>query len=259
MKYPEVIATSCLFHFPQEHNGEISKQISMLQDLFDLLFPKSCACCAHFLMPNERTICTYCRNELPLNDPYLENENPTEKVFYGRVRIAHAISLLQFEKHGITQRLMHDLKYRGNSSISSELGKWVGHDLLKTVWHKELQAVIPVPLHKRKLRKRGYNQVEGFGKCIAEILKIPYKDRCLVKVEANKTQVFKNLAARFKNVEHSFELNETEMKDLENKHILLVDDIVTTGATLETCARKLLEIPNVKVSIATMARTLRGF
>ncbi|HET8839801.1 MAG TPA: ComF family protein [Flavobacteriaceae bacterium] len=231
----------------------------MLQDLFDLLFPKTCACCEHFLMPNERSICTHCRNELPLTDPYLENGNETEKVFYGRVRIVHAISLLQFEKHGITQRLMHDLKYRGNHGISSELGKWVGNDLLNIPWHKEVEVVIPVPLHRKRLRKRGYNQVEGFGKNIAEILNIPYNDRCLLKIEANKTQVFKNLAARFQNVEHSFELNRTETEMLKNKHVLLVDDIITTGATLETCAQKLLAIPNVKVSIATMARTQRGF
>ena len=230
----------------------------MLTDLFNLLFPKVCACCDEFLVANEREICTLCRNKLPLTDPYLENGNETEKVFYGRVSIVHAISLLVFEKQGITQRLMHDLKYRGNKTISAELGNWVGNDLLKVPWHKEIQAVVPVPLHKKRFRKRGYNQVEGFGRKIAEILKIPYNDKCLVKVHANKTQVFKNLAARFKNVEHSFELNKMEMNNLENKHILLVDDIITTGATLENCAQKLLEIPNVNVSIATMARTQHG-
>lgn len=227
----------------------------MLPDFFDLLFPKTCACCDNLLVANERVICTFCRNELPLNNPYLENGNETEKVFYGRVQIAHAISLLMFQKQGIAQQLMHDLKYRGNKIISSELGNWVGIDLLKTSWHKELEVVVPIPLHKRRLRKRGYNQVEGFGKNIAKILGIPYNNRCLVKVQANKTQVFKNLTARFKNVEHSFELNKKEALQLANKHILLVDDIVTTGATLETCAQKLLKIPKVNISIATMART----
>ncbi len=227
----------------------------MLQDLFNLLFPKACACCEEFLVPNERVICTLCRNKLPLTDPYLQNGNETEKVFRGRARISHAISLLRFQKQSITQQLMHDLKYRGNRAVSGELGNWVGNDLLKTSWQREIDVVVPVPLHKSRLRKRGYNQVEDFGKNIAQILEIPYNDRCLIKIHSNKTQVFKNLAARFQNVEHSFELKKSEVNILEKKHILLVDDIVTTGATLETCAQKLLEIPKVKVSIATMAIT----
>lgn len=227
----------------------------MIQDLFNLFFPKICACCSHVLLKNERVICIACRNELPLTNSHLQNENEIEKVFYGRVQIENAISLLVFEKKGITQRLMHDLKYRGNKAVGDELGSWVVKNLQQTSWHTEIDMVVPVPLHKTRFRERGYNQVEGFGACIAEACKIPYNDRCLIKTLGNKTQVFKNLTARFKNVEHSFEIEMKEKPPLENRHILLVDDIITTGATLETCAEKLLEIPNTKVSIATMAHT----
>ena len=209
-------------------------------------------------MINERVICTACRNELILTNSYLHNDNETEKVFYGRARIDHAVSLLVFEKKGIAQRLMHDLKYHGNKAVGTELGNWLGQNLLKTIWHSKIEVVVPVPLHKKRLRKRGYNQVEGFGKALANILNVPYNDRCLIKIHANKTQVFKNLAARFKNVEHNFELAQKEVKSLENKHILLVDDIITTGATLETCAQKLQEIPNTTISIAAMAKTGYG-
>lgn len=229
----------------------------MFQDLLNLLFPKICACCDATLVTNERVICTVCRNELPLTNAHLQNENEVEKVFYGRIRIENATALLVFEKNGSTQHLLHDLKYRGNQAVGAELGKWSAKNLLKTSWHSQIDAVVPVPLHKTRLRKRGYNQVEEFGKTLAEALKVPYNDHCLIKVHGVKTQVFKSLTARFKNAEHSFEIDKTRTHTLENKHILLVDDLVTTGATLETCAGKLLEIPGAKISVATMAITRR--
>lgn len=225
----------------------------MFSDLLDLLFPKICPCCEGVLRKNEKVICTECRNQLPLLNYPLQNENALEKVFYGRVRIENAFSLLKFEKKGITQRLMHDLKYRGNKAVGMELGAWVAKDLLQTSWHSQIQVVVPVPLHKNRLRERGYNQVEGFGKSIARALNVPYNDACLVKIHGAKTQVFKNFTARFRNVAHSFEIDRKRTLPLKNRHILLVDDIITTGATLETCAKKLLEIPNTKVSVVTMA------
>jgi len=229
----------------------------MLQDLLDFLFPRNCACCEQLLVANERVICTPCRNDLPLTHSHLSNENPVKKLFYGRASIENAMSLLIFQKKGITQRLMHSLKYKGNEEVGSVLGEWVALNLEQTFWHSELDMVVPVPLHKKRFRERGYNQVEGFGKAIARRLEIPYNDKCLLKTRGVETQVFKNLAARFKNVEHSFRITEKqkERKKLEGKHLLLVDDIITTGATLETCANCLLEIPGTKVSVATMATT----
>lgn len=230
---------------------------TLFHDLFDFLFPKKCACCDNLLVAHEAVVCTLCRNDLPMSDSHLSNENEVEKVFYGRAKIEHAMALLVFEKKGIVQRLMHDLKYKGNKAVGPELGKWVAENLKQTSWHPEIQVVVPVPLHKKRLRQRGYNQVEDFGKSIAGALKVPYNDRCLIKSRSARTQVFKNLAERFKNVKHSFRIveNEKPRKSLEGKHILLVDDIITTGATLETCANCLREIPGTKVSIATMAVT----
>jgi ComF family protein len=229
----------------------------MWKDFLDFLFPQNCACCEQLLVANEEVICTLCRNDLPLTDSHLSNENPVKKLFYGRARIENAMALLVFQKKGITQHLMHSLKYKGNEEVGAVLGNWVAENLKQTRWHSKIEAVVPVPLHKKRLRERGYNQVEGFGKTIASALKTPFNNKCLIKTHAAKTQVFKNLAARFKNVEHSFRITEkeTEKAKLKGKHILLVDDIITTGATLETCANRLLEIPGTKVSIAAMATT----
>lgn len=229
----------------------------MLQDLLDFLFPRNCACCEQVLVANEQVICTTCRNDLPLTNSHLSNENPVKKLFYGRVAIENALSLLIFQKKGITQHLMHSLKYKGNEEVGRLLGEWMVLQLKQTSWHSKINMVVPVPLHKKRLRERGYNQVEGFGKTIARRLKVPYNDHCLIKTRGVETQVFKNLAARFKNVEHSFRITQKqqEWKKLEGKHLLLVDDIITTGATLEICANCLLEIPGTKVSVATMATT----
>ena len=230
---------------------------TLFHDLFDFLFPKKCACCEQLLVAHEEVICTLCRNDLPLTGSHLSNENEVKKVFYGRAKVEHATALLFFEKKGIVQRLMHDLKYKGNKAVGPQLGKWVAGNLKQTPWHSEIEVVVPVPLHQKRLRQRGYNQVEGFGKSIADALGVRYNDHCLIKSRSAKTQVFKNLAERFKNVEHSFRIVENVklLEHIVGKHILLVDDIITTGATLETCANRLLEIPGVKVSIATMAMT----
>lgn len=224
-------------------------------DFFEFLFPKTCPCCRRSLAKNERVVCTWCRNDLPETQFHLNKTNATKKIFGGKILIQNAISLLFFEKKGKTQQLMHDLKYRGNKNVGDELGLWMGHILDTTDWSQEIDIVVPVPLHKKRLRKRGYNQVEGFGKAIADCLKVPYNDNCLIKTRGSKTQVFKNISGRFKNIKHSFQVREENTCALENKHILLVDDIVTTGATLETCAERLKTIPHTKISIATMAKT----
>jgi ComF family protein len=171
-------------------------------------------------------------------------------IFYGRFLVENATSLIQFQKKGITQELMHNLKYRGKKEIGSFFGTWLGTELSETKTYKSCDLVIPVPLHKQKLKKRGYNQVEGFGKEIARALNIPYRDEILIKISKTGSQVFKQRFTRFNSEEIFTVQNES---DLTNKHILLVDDIVTTGATLENCALKLLKSQGTKISIATMA------
>lgn len=226
----------------------------MITDLFNLLFPKTCAVCKENLLHQETVICTLCLHQLPLTNYHLYNENTVKKVFYGRVSVVNATSFLYFHKNSITQTLIHALKYKGVENISAFLGNWYAEKLAESNWINNIDAVVPVPLHKKRLQKRGYNQVEGFGKAIATHFSLLYADDVLIKPSATRTQVFKSRLARATIKPHNFALKNKEK--LVGKHILLVDDIVTTGATLETCANLLLQIPDAKISFATMAITI---
>lgn len=225
----------------------------MFHDLLDLLYPQLCHTCEAVLLTNEKVICTRCIHELPVTNYHLENGNEVEKIFYGRVKIENATALLLFEKKGMVQRLIHNLKYRGHEEIGAFLGGWLGAELKKVETYKDISAVIPIPLHKSKLRKRGYNQVEKFGRAIAETFDVSYVDNVLVKKTASSSQTIKKRFARWGSMDASFLIENPS--EVENQHILLVDDLVTTGATVEACATKLLTIPGVKVSVATMAVT----
>ncbi len=222
--------------------------------MLNLLFPKVCNGCSELLLQDEKVLCSTCRFNLPLACHHRNNDSTFSDVFYGRFPIEQATALLQFQKRGITQNILHNLKYRKQQQISTFFGEWLGSELSEIENYKNIDLVIPVPLHKQKLKKRGYNQVEGFGKAIAAALEIPYRDDILLKLSKTKSQVFKERFSRFKATwkqEGVFSLQKKEA--IENKHILLVDDIITTGATLETCALQLLKATNVKLSLATIA------
>ena len=225
----------------------------MFHDFLDLLYPRICFACETALGTNEKVVCTACLHALPVADFHLEKENTVEKIFYGRIPVENATSLLLFEKKGIVQKLIHNLKYRGHEEIGSFLGSWLGKEVAELPEYRKITAVIPVPLHRKKLRIRGFNQVTKFGEEIAKSLEVPVIDDALLKVNASKTQTLKKRLARWGSIDETFILQDPER--LENAHVLLVDDLVTTGATLEACAQKLLQIPNLKISIATMAVT----
>ncbi|MCC8359314.1 ComF family protein [Salinimicrobium sediminilitoris] len=225
----------------------------MFHDFLNLLYPKLCYSCESTLKTNEYILCTSCLHELPIADHHLEKDNPVEKIFYGRIPVENATSLLLFEKKGMVQKLIHNLKYRGHKEIGPFLGTWLGSELKEIPAWQKITIVIPVPLHRKKLRIRGFNQVAGFGEEIAKALEVPYREDLLLKITATKTQTIKKRLARWGTIDETFVINDPGA--LENAHVLLVDDLVTTGATLEACAHKLLQIPNLKISIATMAVT----
>jgi len=177
-------------------------------------------------------------------DPSLKNR------FYGRFPLENATALTYFSKKGITQELLHNLKYRGHQELSHFFGKWLGAELAQLPEYQNVEMVIPVPLHRKRLLKRGYNQVSGFGKELAVSLGIPFREDILVKELAASTQVFKKRVNRF-NDQNNFSLRYPDA--ISKRHLLLVDDITTTGATLEQCALALLKAPEVKLSIATIA------
>ena len=218
-----------------------------------MFFPEVCRACGNHLSDNELQICTNCRHQLPLTNFHSDKENAVHKMLYGRVPLEHATALLHFSKKGIVQQLMHNLKYRGHESIGQFLGEWLGIELQTETGYSEVDIVIPVPLHKSKLRKRGYNQVDLFGRALATSLDAEYNPAVLIKSVNSKTQVFKNRLNRNFKATNDFEI--VNGSSLEHKHILLVDDIITTGATVESCASQLLMIEGLKLSLATMAIT----
>ncbi|WP_337967738.1 phosphoribosyltransferase family protein [uncultured Flavobacterium sp.] len=223
----------------------------MFNYLINLFFPKVCAGCHTVLVTNETVLCTSCRHEMPLTQYHLDPKNEAVKKFYGKIEIEHASALLYFNKKGIVQELIHNLKYKGHEEIGFVLGNWYVEDLKELNLEIPFDFVVPVPLHPKKLKERGYNQVTTFGKTLSKGLNIPYNDSTLYRKIYSKTQSKKNLSGRSDNIENIFDVISTE--DLQNKHFLIVDDVLTTGATLEACSRALLKIPGTKISIVCMA------
>jgi ComF family protein len=196
-------------------------------------------------------ICTLCRHNIPLTNHHLNPDNEAFKKFYGRIPVEHTSALLYFHKKGIVQELIHNLKYKGQEDIGAVLGEWYAEDLKNLDILKTIDEIIPVPLHKRKLRERGYNQVTNFGKTLSIGLNILYNPNLLVRNIYSKTQSRKSFLNRSEGIDTIFDVVFTE-KD-HNKHFLLIDDVLTTGSTLEACSHALLKIPGTKISIVCMA------
>ena len=225
----------------------------MFKSLINLFFPRVCSGCNSILLTDEKVICTSCRHEIPLTNFHNNPNNEAFSKFYGKVPIEFAAALFFFQKKGIVQEMIHKLKYKGHEEIGSTIGFWYAEELKSLLQIKGIDFIIPVPLHPKKLRERGYNQVTAFGKALSEGLAIPYNESILVRKVYSKTQTKKSLLKRS-------ELNTTVFDvvfdgALVGKHFLLIDDVITTGSTLEICSRALLKIPDAKVSIVCMAMT----
>ena len=220
-------------------------------DLISLLYPELCHACGNSLFRSEKLICLSCLYKLPRTNFHLEKNNTIEKIFWGRFRLEKASSFLYFAKGGRVQNLMHEFKYRSKKEIGFYLGELYAHDLTKEEWFKDINLIIPVPLHTKKKQIRGYNQSEEIAKGLGKQSSIPIEIETLKRNVASETQTKKSRFRRWENVSEIFSL-ENEDK-ISGKHILLVDDVITTGATLEACAQKLLSVKGVKVSIASLA------
>jgi ComF family protein len=227
----------------------------MLDDFISLLFPHLCYACGKALLKQEDCICLHCLYSLPQTNFHIEKDNPVEKLFWGKTTIRAATALFEFSKSGKVQHLIHSLKYKGKSEIGYVLGKHYGSMLIKAPSFAEVDIILPVPLHKKSLKKRGYNQSEFFARGIAEAMKKEMINDVLIRKEAQGSQTKKSRFTRWKNVEHVFAITPHSEK-IKNKHLLLVDDVVTTGATLDACSNQLLRIPHTQVSVATLAAAL---
>ncbi|MFO8236036.1 MAG: ComF family protein [Bacteroidales bacterium] len=220
-----------------------------INDFINLIFPETCIACGGELPPKEKYLCPHCLLDLPKTNYHKEPENPVEQIFWGRIPIQYATSYFFYTKGSRYQRLIHEMKYNGKKNIGYELGGKMGNEL-KSSPFSEVDYIVPVPLHKKKLRKRGFNQSEWIGKGMAEKLNKPLSTDILYRAEYTDSQTKKSKYERWLNVEKVFKLK--DKFTFRNKHILLVDDILTTGATLEACANTILETKNTSISIATL-------
>ena len=225
----------------------------MFQSVINLFFPRACAGCNSYLLKNEMVICTVCRHDIPLTNHLKNENNEVFSKFYGRIPIEFATAFLYFHKKGIVQELIHKLKYKGHQEIGSAIGSWYAEEIKNNITFPDIDCIIPVPLHKKRFKVRGYNQVTTFGKSLSENLNIPIEDGVLIRTVYSKSQISKTILGRSEGVEHVFEVKYDDTH--HNKHFLLIDDVITTGATLEACGRELLKIPGAKLSIVCIAMT----
>lgn len=223
-----------------------------LEDLNYLLFPPLCYACETRLSPAEDNICTLCELEIAEVLPQDELDARFREVFYGKHHVQAAISLFYYEKRGVTRNLIHNLKYRNTPQISDYLGKRMAEKLSRIDHFPPVDIVIPVPVHEKRRAERGYNQVDAFAKAISKTLHAQYRVDVLIKDTHTVKQSMQKRFARVNPAENPFTLH-SEASIPTGSHILLVDDVVTTGATLERCLTILQQLPEVKYSVATMA------
>ena len=215
-----------------------------------LFYPRLCEGCSKPLLKEEEVLCISCCMELPETGYHDLEENETGLRFAGRVPYKYATSYAYFTNDGLLQHLVHGLKYRNKQETGYYLGRKFAGSLQKSHWASSIDLIIPVPLHKAKKAKRGYNQSMLIAEGISEILHIPVSENILLRVRDTESQTHKTRAERVRNMEEAFKIN--EIAQLKGKHILLCDDVLTTGATLEACALTLMKEESAKIRIATI-------
>jgi len=229
--------------------------MNYLNDLWDdflsLLFPRLCYACGDHLMAGEYLICTSCYVMMPRTGYHLEPDNPVAKLFWGRCTVEKAASFSFYNKGSRIRNLIHSLKYRGVKEIGHEMGMIYGRVLNESGFCDDIDMIVPVPLHPSKEKKRGFNQSLLISEGLAEATGKPLNIRILQRIKLSPTQTRRSRFDRWTNVEGIFSTFNTT--DSEGKHILLVDDVITTGSTIEACVSELVRIPGVRVSVVSLA------
>lgn len=225
-------------------------------DLFGLFYPSICLACSQKLLKGESTICFRCQNELPLTENWINADNKLMKRFTGRIELQSAAAFLQFRKEGPVQHLLHQLKYRNQKEVGELIGKMFGARLKEDgSIIKNVDLIVPVPLHWKKLKLRGYNQCDPFAQGLSEAMNVPWSSTAIERTHENISQTKKKRFDRYGNVSDIFSVIDAEQ--LKGKHILLVDDVVTTGATAEACLQTILKTQGTKASFASIAAASR--
>jgi ComF family protein len=216
-----------------------------------LMYPQLCVACGEDLPDGDSCFCLKCRLKVTATDMHLTYENEFTARLWGRLKIEGGAAMYYFTRKSPIQRALHQLKYHNKPEIGIKMGREFGRKLKKSEIFKSAQAIIPVPLHPKKERLRGYNQSAMFAEGLSEMMEIPVLNNILERQAFTETQTRKKRMERFKNVGEVFAVKKP--KAIEGKHLLLVDDVLTTGATLEVCGQALLAVPNTRLSLATIA------
>lgn len=225
--------------------------MNLLKDFIGLFFPNICLVCGASLYRGEEVVCTRCQLHLPETNFHLHADNPVSRLFWGRVNLEKATSLYFYKKGGSVQQLIHQFKYHGHQEVGTYFGKYYGNVLLKSGLFNPIDFVIPIPLHPDKLKKRGFNQAEIFALGLAESMETIVDNTAVARQVATSTQTKKSRYKRWENVNEIFRLTNPAL--LENKNILLVDDVITTGSTMEACLQTLGKVPGIKLNAVSIA------
>ena len=220
-------------------------------DFISLLFPRLCYGCGNHLLRNENLLCTGCYVTIPRTNYHLEIENPVAQLFWGRCLLEKAAAFSFYNKGSRIRNLIHNLKYKGIKALGCELGRIYALSLKSSGFTSGIDLIIPVPLHPSKKRIRGFNQSESISVGIADVTGLPVDTYSLVRIMISATQTNRSRYERWTNVEGIFRVVDAEA--ISGRHILLVDDVITTGSTIESCANELLKVEGVRVSVVALA------
>ncbi len=225
--------------------------MTWLSDFGHLFFPNICAACGRNLLTGENALCISCQVALPRTRFWARKENDIEKLLWGRVDLQLADAFLLMPKKGVVQRLIHELKYKGNQDLGLQLGRLFGKEIMNHSKFNHIDVLMPVPLHPHKKRIRGYNQCDLIAAGMNEWLQTDLHTETLIRTNFNSSQTKLSRYNRWSNVEEIFILNEPAT--LYGKHVLLIDDVITTGSTIEACAQAIQKAGDVKLSVASLA------
>jgi ComF family protein len=225
-----------------------------IQPLLHLFYPHICSGCGSDKIQSSQLLCLHCLNDLPATNFFGQKDNPVEKIFVGRLPVVQAAAAYFFTKQSLLQHLLIQLKYRGNRDIGVYMGELLGQLMVENNTFRKVDAMIPLPLNPRKQKMRGYNQAAALCEGISNRTGIPVLDKIVIRKVYTETQTHLGRINRWENMDGVFAV--LEGQQLMGKHLLLVDDVVTTGATLEACGATILQIPGTKVSLATLAYTI---
>ncbi len=222
-----------------------------INHLIDIIYPKTCEACGEPLLGGEKLICTQCLVSLPRTNTHLVPDELMERRFWGKINVSNTMAYVRFSKKSKVQRLLHQLKYKNKPELGVFLGELYGKDLKEAGFDKNIDLIIGVPLHSEKEKQRGYNQANCIAEGLSKALEVPYSTTIARKVISTDTQTKKSRFERFMNVKDAFEI--TDKENIKNKHIAVVDDVLTTGSTIESFAKVLLENGCAGITVITIA------